>query len=108
MDDATTARRVITENDYEDACARVLVVAERSGGTVRARDVEELVTAALAGVGVLIPPPAPEPGTCTALFPDGDGYWVQCQEDPGHTGEYHVDGDYGWTDEHPDAVPAQG
>ncbi|MFE7517540.1 hypothetical protein ACFU8I_40875 [Streptomyces sp. NPDC057540] len=64
------------------------------------------MTAALAAAGVLAPPTDPSPDTCTALFADPDGDWWQCQEDHGHDGR-HDDGDWSWTDDEPDTIPAR-
>ncbi|MEV6674354.1 hypothetical protein [Streptomyces sp. NPDC051162] len=105
MDQTTTARRVITKDEYEEACRRVHVASRLSG-----EGVANVVAAALSAVGVLTPPLRPdelEPGCCTAQAADDHGYWLQCGEDPGHAGESHGDGDFGWTDEYADAIPPQ-
>ncbi|MEU3726554.1 hypothetical protein [Streptomyces sp. NPDC031705] len=49
----------------------------------------EALTAALASLGILTPPPAPGPETGTALFADPHGQWWQCDDEPGHAAEYH-------------------
>ncbi|MBH1934102.1 hypothetical protein I5Q34_07305 [Streptomyces sp. AV19] len=105
MDDTTTPRRVLTEEEYQEACRRA-----HTAGRLRGDGAAHVVAAVLAAAGVLTPPPRPDaldPDTCTALFPDDHGYWLQCQEDPGHPG-HHNDGEFDWTDAHPDAVPPAG
>ncbi len=108
MDDTTTARRVVTEDEYQEAAKIVRDVAGRDGTSLTPAATDEIVTALLASAGLLTPPPAPEPGTCTALLPDDEGMWVQCEGDPGHADTSHRDGEFRWTDEHPEAVPPQG
>jgi hypothetical protein len=66
---------------------------------------DAIVSGALAVVGLLTPPPAPDDDRCTAQFADPDGEWVQCQEDPHDSGP-HDSGDWQWRDDDPSAVPA--
>lgn len=78
---------------------------------------EEMVTAALAAVGVFEPIPAPgslQP-TCTALYlphdrttlpdPEALGEWQQCAQNPGH-GDAHNNDEFAWRDGDMGAVPA--
>jgi hypothetical protein len=78
---------------------------------------EEIVSAALAAVGVFSPIPVPESlePSCTALYlpnvPDQFdasifGEWQQCADEPGHEGDYHENPDVGWSDGSPGSVPA--
>ncbi|GHG80272.1 hypothetical protein [Streptomyces griseocarneus] len=108
MDDTNTARRIITEDEYQDTVELLCEVAGRHGTRLSADAVVHIMEALLASAGLLAPPPAPEPGTCTALLPDDQGMWWQCEEDPGHADTSHSDGEFRWTDEHPEAVPPQG
>ncbi|GHB10151.1 hypothetical protein [Streptomyces chryseus] len=108
MDDTNTARRVITEDEYQDAAKCVREAAGRSGPRLSRAATDDITATLLLSAGLLTPPPAPEPGTCTALFPDDEGMWVQCEEEPGHADTYHSDGEIEWTDEDPNAVPPQG
>ncbi|GAA0488661.1 hypothetical protein ACFQ2B_00205 [Streptomyces stramineus] len=107
MDENTAARRVLTNDEYQDAARRVREAARRSGTTLTPAATDDIVAALLTNAGLVAPPPEPEPGACTALFPDGEGLWAQCEQDLGHADEYHSDGELEWTDDHPDAVPPQ-
>ncbi|MEU5959260.1 hypothetical protein [Streptomyces sp. NPDC047525] len=76
---------------------------------------DEISYDALAAAGVFVPPPAPEPGTCTAQFlptnarehgPGTLGVWQACVIEPRHEGSQHTSGTVGWHDSNPGAVPA--
>ncbi|GAA0439309.1 hypothetical protein GCM10010357_70920 [Streptomyces luteireticuli] len=80
-------------------------------------ETEEMVSAALAAVGVFEPPPHPdslEPDNCTALFlPPAEsgsslfGAWQQCVTEPGHAGPWHDCGPVSWQDGQPGTLPAR-
>ncbi|WP_125264861.1 hypothetical protein [Streptomyces alboflavus] len=76
---------------------------------------DEISYSALAAAGQFVQPPDPEPDTCTALYlphqaaavtADILGVWQQCGDDPGHGGDDHDSGDFGWSDSDTGALPA--
>lgn len=95
-------RRVLCEEEWKAVIKAVQSVNRYGLGVIAALD---YATAALAAVGILSPSPTPEPGTCTALYPDDVGDWMQCQEEPGHDGKDHDSGEWGWSDNSPNSIP---
>ncbi|MCY0961457.1 hypothetical protein [Streptomyces sp. H27-H5] len=107
-EDRSTARRVVTEEQYQAAVREAGAILSRAGAFAGEEPLADAVTAVLAAVGLLVPPPEPELDTCTAQFPDERGDWWQCLEDPGHEpAEGHDAGDWSWSDDSPEAVPAR-
>lgn len=96
-----TPRRILTDQEYDAAH----LAAEREAP--RSASIAEALAAAFATVGILTPPPEPEPDTCTAMCADETGVWWQCEEQPGHDagGDGHDGGDLWWSNDHPDAIP---
>ncbi|MEV6536805.1 hypothetical protein AB0M86_45865 [Streptomyces sp. NPDC051639] len=91
------APRILTEDEFDKAYraarAELGLHASRIGTYV----VESAVVSALAAVGIMPPPPDPEPGTCPAQFADLTGEWHQCTDDMGHdTARGHEDGEWSW------------
>ncbi|MEV0012879.1 hypothetical protein [Streptomyces sp. NPDC047973] len=106
--------RILTEEEYELAYKRLTAAAYRNGSRLGEGAAHDALTETLAAVGVFTPAPEPEPDTCAALYlphdiakfgPDTLGIWQQCGEDPGHDGD-HDNGEMGWGDRMPGAVPA--
>jgi hypothetical protein len=95
------ARKILTDAEYKKVSAAAFTVLGRAG--VGSLVSDDAVTAILAAVDTLTPPPAPDPEVCTAMFADPSGYWWQCQDDPDHSGDNHDGGDWGWSDSDPDA-----
>jgi hypothetical protein len=102
-DGALAPRRVLSEEEWE-AVVKAVRSVDPYGSSAAALG---YATAALATVGILSPPAEPEPSTCTALFPDDIGDWHQCIEQP-HEGNPHDDGEWAWSDDHPNAIPPRG
>lgn len=96
-------RTILTGDQYK-AARTAAAGALRSAG-VGLDTIGDAVAATLAAVGILTPPFKPDPDTCTAMFADPDGDWWQCADDPGHDGKDHDAGDWGWSDDDPDAIP---
>lgn len=98
-------RRVLSVDEFTAAvnAATVAAYPARLGD----QTVVDVVAAALATVGVLSPPPDPEPDTCTAQYADEQGDWQQCQLDPHHDddGPNHDSGEWAWSDGHLEAFP---
>ncbi|MGW3926463.1 hypothetical protein [Streptomyces sp. NPDC005093] len=93
-------RRVLCEEEWQ-AVVKAVRSVDPYGTSTLALD---HATAALSAVGILSPSPTPEPGTCTALYPDDIGDWLQCQEEP-HDGKDHDSGEWGWSDNSPNSIP---
>ncbi|MEH0424774.1 hypothetical protein [Streptomyces sp. B21-083] len=101
-----TARKVISEERYASVVESTRHSLGKWAQAMGEEKVEEFVTTVLAGVGFLPPPPNPEPGQCSAMYPDEVGDWWQCQEEPGHDpADGHDSGEWGWPNDHPEAVP---
>ena len=104
-----TPRRVLTAAQYAAALTRADAGARAAHHQVPDPALDAVVSGAFAAVGLLSPPPNPEDGdgtVCTARYPDPDGEWWQCQEDPGHDGR-HDAGGWAWSDDDPEAIPAR-
>ncbi|MFD7512268.1 hypothetical protein ACFV5N_23435 [Streptomyces sp. NPDC059853] len=92
-------RHVLTEDEYDRAFLAGLSAPLTAIGSAT---VELVLGAGLARLGILPPPPDPEPGACTEQWATPYGYWAQCAEDPGHDpADGHDDGEWSWP--HPDA-----
>jgi hypothetical protein len=98
-------RRILTDGEYATVLHRAGEEAHRARHELPDPALDAIVSGALAVVGLLTPPPAPDDDRCTAQFADPDGEWVQCQEDPHDSGP-HDSGDWQWRDDDPSAVPA--
>ncbi|MFE1070976.1 hypothetical protein ACFW5W_07070 [Streptomyces sp. NPDC058783] len=93
-----TAPRILTDDEY----AAAYVTASRNRGTI-----DDTLTAAFAAVGILLPPPPIEPGTCPAQFAAPDGEWHQCADDLDHDPtDGHDNGEWTWDDGQQYATPA--
>ncbi|MFZ3569258.1 hypothetical protein ACNYS0_20110 [Streptomyces sp. BH034] len=109
LDDGTQPRRVLDEDEYHE----LYLAARRTLGNSRAyragtETITDTIDATLAAVGILPPPPAPDDETCPAMFPDPDGAWWQCAEEPGHdTTDGHDAGDWAWPADSPEAIAPQ-
>lgn len=106
VEEQPTARRILTEDEfdaaYRAARAELGLHADRIGTYV----IEAALSSALAAVGILPPPPDPEPNQCAALFADLTGDWRQCTEDPEHDpASGHGDGEWSWPHGETYAVP---
>ncbi|MGW6569973.1 hypothetical protein [Streptomyces sp. NPDC054975] len=97
------ARTILTDDQYTAALKAAGSVLGQGG--VSSHWIDATVSATLAAVGLLSPPPTPDPDTCTAMFADPDGEWWQCSDDPDHDGDSHDGGDWGWSDSDPDTIP---
>ena len=108
-DEYTRVRRIVTQAEYDTAYDRADTAARAAGVTVPHPALSDMVRGVLAAVGLLTPPPEPdtEAGTCTAQFPDPEGEWWQCEQEPHGPDEGHDGGDWGWDDSAPNAVPAR-
>ncbi|MGV9315165.1 hypothetical protein ACWDR0_23725 [Streptomyces sp. NPDC003691] len=106
MTDAGPAPRpMLTDEQYEAAVEKAAAVSGRWAQAMGETALAELVTAALAGAGFRIPPPAPEPDLCGSQLPDEYGAWSQCAGEPGHDpGDGHDNGEWSWPDDSPEAV----
>ncbi|MFD7121924.1 hypothetical protein ACFWAA_33525 [Streptomyces sp. NPDC059922] len=94
---ADQPRRVLTDDEYEAAYQAARSEMGPYGPRMGGATIESALDAALAMVGILAPPPEPEPETCTAQFADHAGGWHQCAEDPDHDpAEGHSDGEWSW------------
>ena len=86
-------RRVLEQHAYEI----VRAAADRAGARHELRLPDEaskdVVDAVLHTVGVLPPPPHPEPGRCPAMHPRDDGSWRQCSRAPHAPDTSHEDED---------------
>jgi len=106
VEEQPAARRVLTEGEFDAAyrAARAeLGLHARRLGTYT---IEAALTSALATVGILPPPPDPEPDQCAAQFADLAGEWHQCAEDADHDqAEGHSDGEWSWPHGETYAVP---
>ncbi|MGW7100452.1 hypothetical protein [Streptomyces sp. NPDC054838] len=102
--DPATARTVLSVDSYFgliDSAANAI-----PGEAMSAEDVMPIVDRALAWVGFLCPPPAPDHGTCGSQWPNAEGEWVQCTQEPGHASDVaHNDGDFFWSDDAANVVP---
>ncbi|MFE7415050.1 hypothetical protein [Streptomyces laurentii] len=96
------ARTILKHQQFEDAVEAACAALPGIGY----EDMADGVSAALAVVGLLAPPPELDGDTCTALYADPSGQWWQCEDDPGHDGR-HDAGEHTWTDADDDAYPAQ-
>ncbi|MEU7230032.1 hypothetical protein [Streptomyces chrestomyceticus] len=104
--------RLLSQPELRAVHDGVRAAARRRGVTGEAAD--EISFAGLAAAGLFLPPPAPDPHTCTALYlphepgayvPEMLGQWQQCDDEPGHE-DVHSNGDTEWSDDTPGAVPA--
>ncbi|UWM52091.1 hypothetical protein N0X72_25435 [Streptomyces carpaticus] len=94
-------RHVLTEDEY-DAAYLAALHALGPAPHIGSATIELVLGTGLARLGILPPPPDPEPGACTEQWATPHGYWVQCAEDTGHDpAEGHDDGEWSWP--HPDA-----
>lgn len=107
-DEYTTVRRIVTEDEHRTAYDRAGAATRAVNITVPYPVLTDVVRAVLAAAGLLTPPPEPDTndGTCTALFPDPEGVWWQCELDPHDSTDGHDAGDWDWSDSAPNAVPA--
>ncbi|MFI9041617.1 hypothetical protein [Streptomyces sp. NPDC053726] len=107
-DEYTRVRRIVTDDEHRAAYDGADAAARAAGVTVPHPTLSDMVREVLAAVGLLTPPPEPDTtdGTCTALFPDPEGEWWQCEQEPHGPDEGHEGGDWGWEDSAPNAVPA--
>lgn len=97
--------RVLTDDEYDTVLHRADTEARHR---VPGQTLDAIACGVLATVGVLAPPPELEKGdTCTAQAPDPDGEWWQCQRDPHDDGPHDAAGNYQWTDDLPNAIPAR-
>ncbi|KOG85998.1 hypothetical protein [Streptomyces varsoviensis] len=102
----STARTVISEERYASVVESARGSLGKWADAMGEAKVEEVVTTVLAGAGFLTPPPEPEPGQCSALFPDEVGDWWQCEGEPGHDpAEGHDTGEWSWPNDAPEAIP---
>lgn len=107
--------RLLTDDECEAPFAALQEAAAAYGQSFPYAAAMDMVQAVLATVGVFMPPPEPEPDTCTAQYLPTDpelhhgsglhGQWQQCAEEPGHAGR-HGRGGIGWADDAPGAVRA--
>jgi hypothetical protein len=96
------ARTILSDEKFEAAVEAACAALPGIGYETMA----DGVSAALATVGLLAPPPELDGDTCTAIYADPSGEWWQCGDEPGHGGD-HDSGEWGWDDTHEDAYPAQ-
>lgn len=96
--------RVLTEDEYLKALSSVMNNTGRLGKMVTFRAAEAIADGVLLAVGVIWPAPEPESETCPSLYATRDG-WLQCEDEPGHDGDDHEGGDWGWSDTDPNAIP---
>lgn len=94
-----TTPRILTTGEYENAYAAARGELGRYRAQLGSAIVADTVTSTLAAVGLIAPPPAPEPDTCPAQFADREGAWHQCEDEPGHDpAAGHTDGEWSWPD----------
>ncbi|MGW9067957.1 hypothetical protein ACWGQT_00695 [Streptomyces yangpuensis] len=106
--DPNVARQILSRNAYDELLADAKRDAMLTGFSVKSVAVEYIVDRALAGVGLLCPPPPPEEGSCGAQWPNPIGEWVQCGRANRHWEQDHQDEgeEWTWRDDFPNAVPA--
>ncbi|MFF4709578.1 hypothetical protein [Streptomyces sp. NPDC001297] len=107
--------RILQPDEY-DRAVKAGVRAARSTGRAT---VQEITDAVLAELGLFSPPIEPDeldPECCTAQSLPYDpeecdvytlGQWQQCGDEPGHDGDNHDNGEFGWSDGQPGTVPAR-
>lgn len=109
--------RILTDDEYD----RAVSAAQGAGRRDRVGGVTatEMADAALIAVGLFPPPPNPtelDTEYCTALClpweaeavdPEWHGQWQQCGDEPGHVGNDHDNGEFGWSDGEPGTLPAR-
>src|SRR5690606_23191368 len=94
-----TTPRILTTGEYENAYAAARGELGRYRAQLGSAIVADTVTSTLAAVGLIAPPPAPEPDTCPAQFADREGAWHQCEDEPGHDpAAGHNNGEWSWPD----------
>lgn len=99
-------RRVLTEAEYETAWKATRNTLGARAGHIGTTGITDAITATLAAVGILTPPPEPEPDTCPALFAALDGEWHQCADERGHDpADGHDNGEWTWPDGETQARP---
>ncbi|MFB7424705.1 hypothetical protein ACFC0K_15680 [Streptomyces hydrogenans] len=93
-------RRVLTATEQGTLWSSVVSSVGSSGGRLIARDVlRAAVRTALAEVGILLVPPAPDPATCPSQFADHLGIWRQCKGSRRHDpAEGHAAREWVWAD----------
>ncbi|MFD6346505.1 hypothetical protein ACFWF9_17510 [Streptomyces roseolus] len=94
-------RRILTTKEQNTLWSSVISSIGSSGDRLIALGVlRSAVRAALAEVGILLTPPAPDPATCPSRFADHLGIWRQCKEPRGHDpAEGHAAREWVWADE---------
>ncbi|MFJ2017226.1 hypothetical protein [Streptomyces nodosus] len=91
------APRILTDDEYEATYNAARARLGRWAHHIGRDAIDDAVTATLAAVGILTPPPAPDPDECPAMFADREGMWHQCAEDPDHDpADGHTDGEWSW------------
>ena len=105
--DPEVPRTVLSEDMYHQVLDRAREGASITGG-MDALTYETVVEYTLTAVGFLRPPPEPDPDnpSCEAMWPNEEGWWLQCEHAPGHDGGVHLRGDTTWTDQSANAIPA--
>ncbi|MFE6188065.1 hypothetical protein ACFQ6U_26935 [Streptomyces sp. NPDC056465] len=94
-------RRILTVEEQDVLWAAVAHLLGSAGHRpVPFAAVRTVVRAALNQFGILLPPPAPDPGTCPNTFADHQGAWWQCRKSMHHDPtEGHAAREWVWADE---------
>ncbi|MFD8216191.1 hypothetical protein ACFV2U_21195 [Streptomyces sp. NPDC059697] len=106
VEEQPAARRILTEDEFEDAYRAARAELGLHAGRIGTYVIEAALSSALATVGILPPPPDPEPDQCAAQFANLTGDWHQCAEVPDHDpAGGHSDGEWSWPHGDTYAVP---